>query len=147
MSLVSTRPVVSFINRSTAKSANVLLILLAIVKRSNIIHGEWITLNEYINAERSNKFHAANLKKQEMERMMWQMKGLLPIEGKIDIEFQAYTKHKRQDPDNLYVYFCKSYLDSLVKLKVIPNDGQKNIGSILFREVKTGEPRMEILYG
>jgi Holliday junction resolvase RusA-like endonuclease len=86
---------------------------------------------------------AAKIKKQEMERIMWQLKPIL-VEAKIDLLFQAYVKDKRKDPDNIYVMFIKFFLDALVKQGIIPNDGQKQIGRITLETVQIGEPRMEI---
>ena len=36
-----------------------------------VIKGSFVSLNEYINAERSNKYKAAKIKKEETERAYW----------------------------------------------------------------------------
>lgn len=107
------------------------------------IHGESVGLNEYINAERTNRFIAAKIKREEMERIMWQLPSDR-IEGKIDLTLRAFVKDKRKDPDNIYTIFCKFLLDSMVKKGMIENDGQKQIGRITFEPVEIGEPRIEV---
>lgn len=107
------------------------------------IHGETISLNEYINAERSNRFMAAKIKREEMERIMWQLPSDRVTE-KIDVTFQAFLKDKRKDPDNVYTIFCKFCLDAMVKKGMIENDGQKHIGRITFEPVEIGEPKIEV---
>ena len=108
-----------------------------------VIQGQWVTLNEYINAERSNRFKAASIKRNEMERMMWQI-GSSKIEGKINLRLQAYVKDRKKDTDNLYTLFLKFFLDALVEKGVIENDGQKQIGQIIFEAPQLGEERMEV---
>ena len=107
------------------------------------IMGETVGLNEYINAERTNRFMAAKIKKVEMGRIM-QLLPDLKITHKIDITLSAFVKDKRKDPDNIYVMFLKFLLDAMVNMKIIPNDGQKQIGRIIFEPIQIGEPRFEI---
>ena len=107
------------------------------------IMGETVGLNEYINAERTNRFMASKIKKVEMGRIM-QLLPDLKITHKIDITLSAFVKDKRKDPDNIYVMFLKFLLDAMVNMKIIPNDGQKQIGRIIFEPIQIGEPRFEI---
>lgn len=107
------------------------------------IHGETISLNEYINAERTNRFIAAKIKREEMERIMWQLPSD-KLTGKIDITLRAFVKDRRKDPDNIYTYFVKSMMDSMVQKGMIEGDGQKHIGRITFEPVQIGEPRVEV---
>lgn len=106
--------------------------------------GESVGLNEYINAERSNRFMAAKIKREEMERIMWQLPSDKFI-GKIDLTLRAFVKDRRKDPDNVYIYFLKGLLDSMVEKGMIENDGQKNIGRITLEPVEIGESRVEVL--
>ena len=108
-----------------------------------IIKGEFISLNEYINAERTNKYIAASIKKREMGEILVQLPNGRYTE-KIFLSFQAFVKDRRKDPDNIYVMFVKHFLDSLVKKGIIENDGQKHIGQIILQEPLLGEPRMEV---
>ncbi len=107
------------------------------------IQGPFVSLNEYINAERTNRFIAAKIKREEMERIMWQLPSTKYPE-KINLTLQVYLKDKRKDPDNVYSLVMKFLLDSMVKKGMIKNDGQKNIGRITFEPVLIGEERMEV---
>lgn len=88
-----------------------------------------MSLNEYINIERGNKFAAAKIKKNETESVYWFIKAqeLKPMKGKVRIVFHWYVKNIKKDPDN--IAFGKKYiLDGLVMAGILKNDGQKNIG-------------------
>lgn len=116
-----------------------------LAKIKYVIPGPWITLNEYINAERSNRFMAAKIKKDEMERIMWCLPSS-QIKGMINVTFQAYVKDRKKDTDNLYILFCKFLLDSMVKKAIIENDGQKQIGRIIFEHpIVDKDERMEVV--
>lgn len=107
------------------------------------ILGSFIGLNEYINAERTNKFIAAKIKREQMEAIMWQLPTVVHTE-KINLLFQAFVKDRRKDPDNIYVMFVKFFLDACKQKGIIENDGQKQIGRITLEPVQIGEERMEI---
>jgi len=86
------------------------------------------SLNEYINAERSNRFMAAKIKKEETEAVYYAVKeqGLKPIKVKVRVEFEWRVKNRKKDPDN--VSFAKKYiLDGMSLAGVIENDGWNNI--------------------
>lgn len=79
------------------------------------------TLNEYIKAERGNRFAAAKLKKTFTESVSWQVKKL-PV---IDYPFVMLTvwvmPNQRTDPDNI-AYSKKYILDGLKSAGKIQND-------------------------
>lgn len=81
------------------------------------------TCNDYINAERTNKFKGAEIKKIETERVRLACVGVLPIERyPVQISFIWLCKNKRVDPDN--IAFAKKFiLDGLQKAGVLKNDG------------------------
>jgi Holliday junction resolvase RusA-like endonuclease len=82
-----------------------------------------VDLNEYINAERSNRFHAAKLKKEETERVAWQIKKQkIPAFQTITrIVFIWKHKDKRKDFDN--VEFSQKFIkDGMVMAGIIKND-------------------------
>jgi len=108
------------------------------------INGLPPSFNEYVNAERRNRFLAAKMKKTETERIQWQCKGITPVKGKVDVTFQAYVKDRKKDPDGIYLYACKVILDSLVELGILENDTQQFIGRIVFEPVLIGEERFEV---
>ena len=84
------------------------------------------TLNPYINAERTNKYMGAKIKKEETERVMWECKAqkLKPIKGEVKLAFYWYVKSKRRDADNI-AFGHKWILDGLVRTGIIENDNLK----------------------
>lgn len=90
------------------------------------------TLNEYIEAERRNKFAAAKLKKNATECVEWYAQAqavILPKNTLFDIEIDWYRKDNRHDSDNVF-FGVKFILDGLVKVKKLQNDGRKSIRNI-----------------
>lgn len=94
------------------------------------LNHEFISLNDYINAERMNKFKAAKIKENEtniaailLKKHCNDIKSLkLPLE----LNFVWYLKDRRKDIDN--VAFAKKFInDGLVKSGCLKNDGQKQI--------------------
>ena len=87
------------------------------------------TLNEYILAERTNKFIAAKIKKQATTICAL---SCMFLKGKVDKSMRYYVyfvwhmPNYRLDPDNV-AYAKKFVLDGLVKAGVLENDGAKNI--------------------
>jgi len=87
------------------------------------------SLNDYINAERTNRFKAAKIKKQQTG-----MVTLLTRQAKIkldqskcyDVIFIWHKPNNRQDHDN--IAFAKKFiLDGFVAAKLISNDGPKQV--------------------
>ena len=77
-----------------------------------VIDGRLPSLNEYINAERSNRYKGAKLKKDP-----------------INVSIRWYEKDSRRDADNVF-FAVKFILDSLVSYGIIENDSQKYIKTI-----------------
>lgn len=94
-----------------------------------IFEGEFTTLNDYIEAERSSKFKAAEIKKFETTRIGLESLGVLPIPPEyypMKVSFFWRRKTAKTDPDN--VAFAKKFiLDGLQKAGVIVNDSYKEI--------------------
>ena len=90
-----------------------------------MIPGKLISLNEYINAERRNRFIAAKIKKETTDKCMRHFLGY-KFKTPIQLSFLWVQKNKRKDIDN--VSFAKKFIiDGMVKAEAIPNDGQKFI--------------------
>lgn len=95
-----------------------------------LIEGELTALNEFINAERRNRFIAAKIKKGETGYCQ-------DVVEKSDLKLQEtdfpcaliitwYVKNKRKDADN--IAFAKKFvLDGLVEAGVLPNDNRKYV--------------------
>lgn len=96
-----------------------------------IIPGKLTDLNTYINLERSNKFAASKMKKQETYRVssiareiksrpgMW---PIFPISTPVSISYIWYCKDKRKDKSNISSMGRKFIEDGLVKAGIIKND-------------------------
>ena len=86
------------------------------------------TLNEYINAERSNRYMAAHIKKMTEQRLVFYIRSQTRerIQGPVFIKYKWIRKEARHDKDN--IAFAKKFVqDALVKAGVLQNDGWKNI--------------------
>lgn len=95
-----------------------------------LIEGELTALNEFINAERRNRYIAAKIKKDETGYCQ-------DVAEKSDLKLQEtdfpcaliitwYVKNKRKDADN--IAFAKKFiLDGLVEAGVLPNDNRKYV--------------------
>ncbi len=88
-----------------------------------------MTLNEYIDAERTSKFKAATIKKQQTNSVAYLAKSqkfkLDP--KKYDVVFNWFKPNNNRDHDN--IAFCKKFvLDGLIVSGALPNDGPKYIG-------------------
>ena len=112
-----------------------------------VIDGTLTDLNSFIKAERTNKFMAAKIKKQETERVYWEckkqamLKARMPISG---VLIDWYTKDARIDADNLF-FAVKFLMDGMVLAKVIPDDTRKYITAITHRAyVDKKNPRIEV---
>lgn len=95
-----------------------------------LIEGELTALNEFINAERRNRYIAAKIKKDETGYCQ-------EVAEKSELKLQEtdfpcaliitwYVKNKRKDADN--IAFAKKFiLDGLVEAGVLPNDNRKYV--------------------
>lgn len=95
-----------------------------------IIPGRLNNLNDYIAAERTNRHIAANMKKDDMETVLWACKGCLrgwKASGPVTMHYKWYEKDQRRDKDNISSYGRKVIQDALVKGKYLENDGWKQI--------------------
>ena len=94
-----------------------------------VIHGRLPNLNEYINAERTNRYIAANMKKKTEEHItseiISQLNGL-HITNMVNMVYTWIEPNKKRDKDN--IAFAKKFIqDALVKNGVLNNDGWREI--------------------
>ena len=96
-----------------------------------------ISLNEYINAERTNKFKASKIKKDLTNNIGYFCKKLSLDPCQYDLVIVWTTKDKRKDTDNV-TFAVKFILDAVVKMGKLPSDGYKHIRNIShIREIGT----------
>lgn len=120
------------------------------------INGRLANLNDYLQAERvsiktrNGKFTTKGnaLKQQTQDYIIPQitrdLRGL-HITKPIRIHYRFYEQNKKRDLDNVWSFASKCTQDSLVKAKVIDNDGWENITAISSEFfVDSVNPRIEV---
>ena len=95
------------------------------------INTRLITLNEYIQVERGNKFAAAKVKEDLTNKIVYLIKSqkVEKIEGAIDVKIEWFTKDEKQDADNIF-FAVEFILDGLVSAKILKNDNRKFVRNI-----------------
>ena len=89
-----------------------------------LVRGKLPSLNDYIEAERTNRHIAAKMKRETDALICWQIKRMKMINRKIRIKFIWYEETARRDPDN--VAFAKKFiLDAMQKAGKLKNDNSK----------------------
>ena len=95
------------------------------------IPGRLPGLNEYVGAERANRYKAAKMKRDAQDAVEWSMRaaGRPPkLDGPVEVHITWVEKRQRngqlRDLDNIR-FAAKFVLDALVEAKVIPDDGPK----------------------
>lgn len=124
------------------------------VKPVFVFEGTWTTLNEYVRLERSNRFAAAEIKKEETIRAFYQLiqfnrvhrNEIAQLTAKYEVNFYWYVKSKRNDPDN--IAFAKKFiLDAFVMANMLDTDGWKHIVALRdYFFIDTVKPRVEVLF-
>jgi len=114
------------------------------VKMKFTIQGRLTTLNEYILAERRNRFLGAKLKKQATENVAWQVKRLKKINGPATYTFLWYVKNSKTDSDNI-AFACKFIFDGLQEAGILANDSFKNVLAIDHRFQIDKNERVEVI--
>lgn len=92
-----------------------------------IVIGRLPSLNEYVQAERSNRFAGAKMKKDYTEMIYWTIREQ-KLEAKLKpcrITFKWYEENKKRDLDNITGFGHKVILDGLVKAGILYNDTQE----------------------
>ena len=95
-----------------------------------IIPGTLRNLNDLIAAERTNRYLAAKMKKEDETTVLWAAKGCLrgwKASGPVVMHYKWYEKNQRRDKDNISSYGRKIIQDALVKGGYLENDGWENI--------------------
>lgn len=111
-----------------------------------VIPGRMPGLNDYVRAERANRYVASTMKRQQTERagVLAVEQGMPQFSGTVDITFTWVEQNRRRDMDN--VAFAKKFiLDGLVRAGVIHDDTPRYIGSLTDRfAYDSRHPRIEV---
>lgn len=81
-------------------------------------------LNDYIKAERANRYAAASLKKKTQEMIAWHLDDVPPVRHPVIISIEWMEKTARRDCDNVAAG-KKFILDALVVAGVLPDDSRR----------------------
>lgn len=103
---------------------------------------EFPNWNEYINAERTNRYIASDMKKVDKEAVIWLVKEKYQGSYPVTLTIRPYFKHKKKDLDN---YRMKGLIDGLVSAGVIENDNLTKIDKIILEPVFTDETGVEVI--
>ena len=103
---------------------------------------EFPNWNEYILAERSNRYIASDMKKVDKEAVIWLVKEKYQGSYPVTLTIRPYFKHKKKDLDN---YRIKGLLDGLVSAGVIVNDNLTKIDKIILEPVFTDEVGVDVI--
>lgn len=104
-------------------------------------------LNEYIEAERKNRYQGAELKRDWQRRVEMVLRRQIrkPINEPVTMRYTWVEKDRRRDHDNVSSFGRKIIQDALVGINVLKNDGWNNISG--FSDsfmVDKKRPRVEI---
>ncbi len=95
-----------------------------------VIPGTLPGLNEYIAAERGNRYKGAKMKRQSQQIVILcarkQLRGFKP-QNPVVMRYRWYERNRRRDKDNISSYGRKVIQDGLVAAGVIKNDGWNEI--------------------
>lgn len=109
-----------------------------------VIEGEFPTLNQYTDAERTHRQIAAKMKAEQTLVVSYATLGVLPItEYPVKVVFHWYRLNQKSDPDN--IAFAKKFiLDGLQVSKVLKGDGWKQISGFEDHFYNDSNPRTVI---
>ena len=86
------------------------------------------SLNQYINACRTNRYAGAHMKATIEEEIGWYINTLPDYKKPVKIKFTWVEDNKRRDLDNI-AFGKKFILDALVKSGKLKDDNRKNVTS------------------
>lgn len=113
-----------------------------------IIPGRLPSMNEYIDAERSNRYAAAKIKKTSMNTVVKAARTSLgdwEAEASVRMDYLWIEPNMRRDKDNVSSYGRKVIQDALVEGGYLPNDGWRNVDSFSDSfAVDAENPRIEV---
>ncbi len=112
------------------------------------IPGRLPGLNDYIEAERTHRLKAAGMKA-NCERLIRacirKQLGTVQLTPPVWISYRFIEPDRRRDKDNISGFAHKVIQDSLVKAKIIPNDGWNQIAGYKDEfDTDAKNPRIEV---
>lgn len=112
------------------------------------ILGRLDALNDYTAANRTNPYKGGRMKQENEDTVIWSIRQQLRgvhITKPVIIHYKFYEKNKRRDKDNILSCAMKFIQDSLVKCKVLKDDGWEEIANFTHEfYVDKENPRIEV---
>jgi len=111
------------------------------------IEGRLPGINEYVLAERGNRYNGAKLKKTSQRTVEYYIQAArLPrVRTPIRIVYTFFEKDRRRDKDNIAGFAHKVIQDALVEQRIIDDDGWREIsGWTDAFAVDKERPRIEV---
>lgn len=111
------------------------------------IRGKLPGLNDYIAAERANRYKGAEMKRRSEAIVLHAARSLgkWRADGRVRMAYRWFEENQRRDKDNISSFGRKVIQDALVKGGYLANDGWKNIGDFEDRFfVDRKNPRIEV---
>ena len=102
---------------------------------------DFLNWNEYINAERGNKYRANTIKQNEKNYIIWTVKERYEGKYPVTLTVRPHFQNKRKDLDN---FRLKGLIDGLVTAGVIHNDNLNCINKIIIEAVYSDVIGVEI---
>ena len=113
-----------------------------------VIPGRLPGLNDYIKAMNHNRHNGAEMKRQNMNDVMWVIRsqmGNRKIKHPVYVRFLWVEQDRRRDRDNISAFGRKVILDALVSLGTIKDDGWDYVTGFSERyAVSKSNPRIEV---
>lgn len=111
------------------------------------IYGRLPSLNDYVTECRGNKYSANTFKEQVENGIIFVIRKAElkpPTKYPITLKITWYEENMKRDVDNV-VFATKFIQDALVKARIIPNDGQKQINALEHQVIiDRNNPRIEV---
>lgn len=104
-------------------------------------------LNEYIEAERRNRYKGADMKRKQQKAVLAVLRRQIrrPLKEPVTMHYTWVERNRRRDKDNISSFGRKVIQDALVEMGALRNDGWANISSFTDNfSIDKCKPRIEI---
>lgn len=112
------------------------------------IHGRLDNLNDYISAERTNRYKGAQIKEKNQNIVIAEIMSQIRrvrLKRPVRMVYRWYEINRRRDLDNISSFGRKVIQDALVKSGVLPDDGWKYVKGFTDEFFVDAEnPRIEV---
>ena len=121
-----------------------------VLPKSLVISGVLPNMNDYTEAQRTNKYKGARMKKDAQDLVHWHILSQirsLRIDKPVFMVYHFYEADRKRDHDNVSAFAHKVVQDALVQAKILKNDGWKDIvgyQDLFF--VTANQPYIEVFF-